>query len=479
MARHVPLGWGHEAALWALLCAAVAAPVAGMAWRCWCLEPGGAAVPVFFLGLFGCVCMDPLRYYLAGDRLHAPEGFPEPAAQAVADVGLLVSAFCLAVVLGARWVGPGRQPAGRSWLRGPGSPREAVAWSAVLLILGMLPFVLLSEGPNPLRAIINTALAARSQTGYQQFDTVGAGAENAALLVLINALVLAPVVAGYGLVVLRPGAFSAAALVAIGGCGMVLAASGGGRTRFAWAVLPLALFCVFWAIENRSRRYLRVAMAALLATVLIWVAQRQYRLAGWSAWADEPLDIRAGLQNDLAAELALIVENFPHREPFYGGDSPLERAVRPLPDLALLFLSNPIPRRLWPGKPIDPSWADYNQLRTGADGLESTTNITATVMGRAYLNYGWFGVIEIGLAVGVLCRMVDRWIERSRGKPFHLLLGASGAYYLFISARDLAPGWLYPLVFLTAAGLVAGVFFRPARPGASAVRPRVHRRQAA
>lgn len=479
VARHLPLAWAHEAALWTLLSVAVAAPVAAMAWQCWCLKPSSAAMPLFFLGVFGCVCMDPLRYYFTGDRLHAPEGFAEPAAQTVAEVGLVVCAFCLAVVMGAWAVRPACQTAGPRWLRGPASPGEAITWSAVLLILGILPFVLLGEGPDPLRAILNTALAARSQTGYQQFETVGAGSENAALLVLINALVLAPLVAGYGLAVLRPRPISAAVLVGIAVCGMVLSASGGGRTRFAWAVLPLALFCVLWAVENRNRRYLRYALAAVLATTVIWIAQRQYRLAGWSAWADDPLDIRAGLQNDLAAELVVIIENFPHREPFYGGDTPLERAVRPLPELAALFLSNPIPRRLWPGKPIDPSWADYNELRTGADGLESTSNITATVMGRAYLNYGWFGVIEIGLALGVLCRLIDRWIERCRGEPFHLLLGSCAAYYLFISARELSPGWLYPLLFLAAAGLLAELFFRSARSGTSSVRPWAHRRPAA
>ncbi|MCR4411186.1 MAG: oligosaccharide repeat unit polymerase [Thermoguttaceae bacterium] len=408
--------------------------------------------------------MDPLKYYALGDRLHGPPGFPDPCPQASADAGLIVSVFCLSVVLAASVSRRSRREArALDRLRGPANAWEAVCWTLGFLALGLVPFVTLGEGHNALSAVINTALAARSQTGYQQFDTVGAASEHAAYLVLVNALTVVPVVAAYALIALRRSPMTTAILVVSLALGLLLTASGGGRTRFAWAVLPVALFCGVRAVETHNGKYLKLTMVAVVFTATVWGAQLQYRLQGWADVGEDGLDLRSGLQNDLAAELAFIAENYPHREPFYGGDGAFERALRPIPDLLLLFATSPIPRRLWPGKPIDASWADLNYLRTGADGLESTTNITATVMGRAYVNYGWFGVVEIGLLMGFLCRAVDRWLERSRGKPFHTLLGCCAGYYLFISARDLTPGWLYPLLFLAAAGFIAGLPRRRAR----------------
>lgn len=151
----------------------------------------------------------------------------------------------------------------------------------------------------------------------------------------------------------------------------------------------------------------------------------------------------------LNREVAFIVETYPEQVAFYR-ESLFFRILSPIPETFMLFVTNPIPRTFWPNKPVDPSFSSFNHLRTGATGFEATSNVTPTIPGRFYMLYGVFGVVQIGLMLGVSWRFVDNLLTRSRnrGSSDMMLIAAALNAVFFISCRDLTPGKFFPVLFL-------------------------------
>lgn len=72
-----------------------------------------------------------------------------------------------------------------------------------------------------------------------------------------------------------------------------------------------------------------------------------------------------------------------------------------------------IPRLLWPDKPVTTDLGvDFYQLMTG----RRSTHLGLGIFGEGYWNLGWFGVVGLSLATGVMFGLVSRfslgWIRR-------------------------------------------------------------------
>jgi hypothetical protein len=68
------------------------------------------------------------------------------------------------------------------------------------------------------------------------------------------------------------------------------------------------------------------------------------------------------------------------------------------------FVTHWVPRVLWSGKPNMESWVFYNKVMTRRS---MTTNVTPSIIGQYYMNWGCFGVVFAGLWIGMLTRWVD------------------------------------------------------------------------
>lgn len=455
LGREWQLMWRYEAWQWTCFSAVVLLPFFHFVYKMLRLEETRISIPLMCLGIFACVCMDPLKYYWTGSRLQSPPGFPPPSPEAFANVGLLTSLFCLVVVFVACIPMRKQERIGvLDRIRGPRTGREAVVWCTAFFLIGIVPFILLGN------ATITDVLLRGRAGGFLQFETTSSASTNAHILVLANFFIVSGTMAMYALLVLPSGAGTKLILGLQALLSFVFISSGGGRTRTGFILVTIGILATIYAVRRKRKQLLIWAGLLLLIAVTTFVIQLRYRDTGWATIGEEYKDSQSGFANDLALELAVIVSMFPETHPFINEPSFLERLVRPIPETFWLFVTSPIPRALWSGKPIDESFGPYNHIRMGCDGLYSGSNITPTIMGRAYMKYGLVGVIEIGLLVGLLWRWVERIMVRHNTVNFPILIACSLAYYLLQSTRDLTPGWLYPTIFLIASGLATDALNR-------------------
>ena len=126
-------------------------------------------------------------------------------------------------------------------------------------------------------------------------------------------------------------------------------------------------------------------------------------------------------------------------------DSILKEDLRESP--LLFFVVNPIPRVLWPSKPLPQAMWHYSLYRWGIDIWEKGGNALPSVVGQYYITWGIPGVAWVGLFYG----LAVGWLEKkllSRGLVEYCLLLGSAATFLFLSFRYLFPGFHYSTVAL-------------------------------
>jgi hypothetical protein len=92
----------------------------------------------------------------------------------------------------------------------------------------------------------------------------------------------------------------------------------------------------------------------------------------------------------------------------------------------LWSFTRPIPRALWPNKPLGPGF-DVAQM-VGARGV----SLTSTVIGESYASLGYVMIIIVGTIFGVLSGTLDRLLS--------LELGSLGVAYYSIGALALVAG---------------------------------------
>lgn len=109
------------------------------------------------------------------------------------------------------------------------------------------------------------------------------------------------------------------------------------------------------------------------------------------------------------------------------------------------FIIHWIPRQFWPDKPVMESWTYYNDsyVRGGA------FNVTPSIIGQFHLNWGIYGVIFIGIWLGVLASTADRlllWVDVNRQCAMTVVIGMLYAF-IISSFRFYSPIYFAYLVF--------------------------------
>jgi len=230
-------------------------------------------------------------------------------------------------------------------------------------------------------------------------------------------------------------------------------AQGGGR-RVVGAMVLAGLFC--WLVHVRRVTLRRVALVLIILGVLAAALQlmlilREVGLAGQDS-AYSQFDYLHVDDNFL--RVAQMLEFVPEIQPFVG----LQYAV--------FAIVRPVPRVLWPEKPVDGGFALAELL-----GIPMTT-ISITAPGEFYVSFGYAGVLLGAFIYGRLSTLADAMLAPGRASV-NPLFPSLVLVCLFLGMRSMVEIILMSYVVIAALvigkalSLIEERVASPAAPGAS------------
>ena len=243
-----------------------------------------------------------------------------------------------------------------------------------------------------------------------------------------------------GLIFARRKDYAFPALIIVGLCLLLLlwvAFSNG--TRNVFAIQVASFFAAYFILQDRLRLKLVIPSIAVVGILFVVLADMmlEFRNIGLERYIEEkrytasyeaiekeylPIDrseTASGYFVDYNLwRLSQIVAAIPGIYDFIGWNMPY------------VALTKPIPRALWPDKPLD--FEVGLEEAIGAEGL----TIAVTWVGEAYIAGGLLWIIPIGVLIGAFCGF---WNELARfiRSPFALIVFASGFYAVLLLMRSL------------------------------------------
>jgi oligosaccharide repeat unit polymerase len=125
----------------------------------------------------------------------------------------------------------------------------------------------------------------------------------------------------------------------------------------------------------------------------------------------------------------------------------LERRGEAFHELLLpFFVTHFVPRQFWPNKPESELWNYFNFVVTNG---RLTFNVTPSIVGQFYLNWGLWGVPIAGLILSWLARIGDYWWSSIDSKRQLMSTAVCGLWlaFVFLSFRHLSPLYIQFPVF--------------------------------
>jgi oligosaccharide repeat unit polymerase len=207
----------------------------------------------------------------------------------------------------------------------------------------------------------------------------------------------------------------------------------GSRFNFGYLLLPSILILMAPArhrLKWNMRRTRLIVIAAVGALLILY--QGAIRTVGFEEARQTGINPATGFFGHDHFGAMMVAVNFAEETGFY------MELIEPF------FIFHFIPRQIWPEKPYSQSWKDFNFAWTQGGGF----NVTPSITGQYYLNWGYAGVIYIGLIIGWLARLCEAWFARidvqrqlMSATVAGLLLG-----FVFLSFRIFYPLYFgYPL----------------------------------
>jgi hypothetical protein len=362
--------------------------------------------------------------------------------------GTLIGLF-LVVGVSSYWVIASLRPA----LPGPLPLRPATRTLLVVLVcIGLVPYLLHAASAS-LSSVMEALGQGRGDKPWRHATAYVADPTNTFFWLCQGSLV-----AGGSLALLaslipgRPtGRIITAAVAAV--CAAIIFVDQGTRSLSASLLIPPVVTWMFHSSHRSPRRLVLLGSAAALSIAALSQLQLYLRTdharskLSTQSFA-ETLKLRQ--HNDFFTETAVAVSIVPRQRPY----------LRESPEW--IFLTNPIPRFLWPGKPMPETFWVYSLYRWGRDVFTTGGNALPSVVGQYHMNWGWPGVLWVGALYGVSFALLDRMVDRWRPDPYLMLVPVAWMVYLFLAFRYFGPGFHYSALLLSCLWLSARQ--RPALP---------------
>ncbi len=236
----------------------------------------------------------------------------------------------------------------------------------------------------------------------------------------------------------------------------MMRAYGTGSRSVVFLALLIPAAWLYWRCDAQRQRGLLLA-AIPFALLFYWFAGAMVegRKEGRLDFAKTP----SYMGHEMFRELLFVLDQVPGKRPYLYGET------------IAIELINPIPRFLWPGKPVGfgVTYAGWQ----GQDSLGGGPTISPGILGEMYINGGVMAVILLNIFGGIVCRAWDRiGPQRTRSLPV-LMFYSLGLGCLLMLGRSFSLSLFYQMfAVLICIGVVAARF-RPRRPAAAEGEPDV------
>lgn len=124
--------------------------------------------------------------------------------------------------------------------------------------------------------------------------------------------------------------------------------------------------------------------------------------------------------------------------------------VRGMVERPIEGLMMPIPRSLFPWKPVDQSSLEYNlffeNVRLGVETSEVFLGASPGLIGRELIKYGIFGPITLLFWLGLALALADQLYQTGASSDFHRIFAAAILAFFVAQARDFSPVWFIPFL---------------------------------
>jgi hypothetical protein len=215
---------------------------------------------------------------------------------------------------------------------------------------------------------------------------------------------------------------------------IVLFLSQSGGRRIVGVTVGAAILC--WGLMQRKLSLTTIvgllgASAVLLAAMQLML---EYRARGWFV---EVRDTYRHLHvDDNFLRLGQVIELVPAEHPYVYLQQLFFVVVRP------------IPRLFWPGKPIDPGFSLPDLVgNTGA-------SLSTSMIGEWYLVWGMPTVFLGGLAMGLLCALINLVVDRCKHGD-NAIIAAISLMVIFAALRSLQDLVLMGYALMALLGMMA------------------------
>jgi hypothetical protein len=199
-----------------------------------------------------------------------------------------------------------------------------------------------------------------------------------------------------------------------------------GSRRVIGVVVGVAL--VFWILVQDSKLKVKHAFAAVLTMVVLLLAMQvmlQYRNVGLTAalsdaslTADDTPANEYLHVDDNFYRLCQVIQLIPSTHPYVYQGFVVYAVVRP------------IPRVLWPGKPVD---AGFDLTRAVGD---QEVSYSCSVIGELYMSLGFFGIAIGGWLYGRFAALINGLLTQSAGLGV-VVIYSIGVMALFSGMRSM------------------------------------------
>ncbi|MEM1209446.1 MAG: hypothetical protein AAGI54_09275, partial [Planctomycetota bacterium] len=190
-----------------------------------------------------------------------------------------------------------------------------------------------------------------------------------------------------------------------------------------------------WIKHHRKKAF--IVCAALAIPFFLLMQIQAYNRGGSIFEADwENTKLVDPRDNTGFSHSLMLIQLIPEqRAPFYDS-APGITWVTCIPRTIFEAVIAPIPRAIWPGKPIDQAANWANIIRGGTvDFRGRGAGLAQGMVGFWWLRYGWAGIVQGGLLIGFFFSVVDRGVWLSRYKAMALIPALGFGDFLFREMR--------------------------------------------